>query len=174
VVEEGYELGDALQRTARAYDIRQQHARPSHQALRGAIQTHRALFRPQQLDQLQQQRRQALQAMRALSAFSPRLAGALIHGDGRLDRIRLMLHADTPEQVILHLHERHIPAETYEVLLHQSGGRRLATPAIGFVAGDSKIEIIVLDHRLRSDPPRDAISGGPIETLGAAQLERLL
>lgn len=112
--------------------------------------------------------------MRSFSDFRPRLTGALVHGDGPLDVIRLLLFADTPEQVMLHLHDRHIPWQDTEVVLHYSAGRRVGQPALRFLAGETAVELVILDRQSRSDPPRDPISGGRLEMLDTDELSALI
>lgn len=174
MVDDGYALDSAVQRAARNQGIQLQQTRPSLEALRMAIRERRELFRPEQARQLQEQRRVALEAMRSLAGFRPRLIGSLIHGDGPLDSVRLLLIADTPEQVMMHLNDRHIPWRDAEVSLHYSARRRVSRPAVRFVAGATAIELIILDPGSRSDPPRDPISGGPLEMLDADQLHALI
>ena len=67
-----------------------------------------------------------------------------------------------------------MPWHSAEVTLHFSGGRRMAQPALRFLAGDVTIELIVLDPKSRSDPPRDPIDGGPLTSLDIERLEALL
>ena len=173
VVDGGHELDEALRRAARAQRINLQQHRPSLEALRAAIRDYRELFRPQQAAQLARQRALALEAMRTFAAFRPRLAGSLIHGDGPLDRVRLLLFCETPEQLMQDLGDRHIPWRDAEVTLHYSGGRRQNRPAVRFLAGETTVELVILDPRSHSDPPRDPITGGRLETLDADQLARL-
>lgn len=139
-----------------------------------AIHEYRALFKPHQLTQLQQQRRLAREAMSELSAFGPRLFGNLVHGDGPLNRISLMLIADTPEQVMHYLHDRHIPWQDGETVLNYSGRRRVARPSLRFLAGESTVEMVILERRSHSDPPRDSMTGGSMEMLGIEQLDALI
>lgn len=174
VVDEGLDLEKAVARAARHGGVNLQHRRPSREALHAAVDEYRGLFRPQQAEMLRRMRETALHAMRTLQDFQPRLTGPLVHGDGPLDRIRLLLVAETPEQVILHLHDRHIPWRDAEVALHYSNGRREMQPALRFVAGDASIELIVLDRRGLSNLPRNPITGGPIDTLNTAQVEDLV
>lgn len=174
MVEGGYWLDEALRRTARAQGLNLQQARPSLEALHGAIREHRELFRPQQQIRLQELRRLALEAMHSVAEFRPRLMSPLIHGDGPLDRVRLILTCDTPEQVMMHLHDRHIPWREAETTLHYSGNRRIARPALHFMAGDTAVELVLLDESSRSDPPRDPVTGGRLETLDADQLTQLV
>ena len=167
-------MDEALRRAARAQGVNLQQARPSLEALHGAIREYREIFRPQQQVRLQELRRLALEAMHRLAGFRPRLMSPLIHGEGPLDTVRLMLTCDTPEQVMLHLHDRRIPWREAEVTLHYSGNRRIARPALRFMAGDTEIELVLLDEGARSDPPRDPVTGGRLETLDADQLAQLV
>jgi len=174
VVDGGHDLENAVRRAARSRGINLQQARPLLATVHQAIAEYRTLFRPQQLEQLRKQRELARQAMQAFEVFHPRLAGALVHGDGPLQRIRLLLVAETPEQVAMHLADRHMPWRQSAVELHYSGGRRLMRPALLFVAGDTTVELVILDAGSHSDPPRDPITGGRLATLDAAALDALL
>lgn len=142
--------------------------------LRAAIDEYRALFKPRQRSQLLRQRRLAREAMREFAAFRPKLFGDLVHGDGPLQRIRLMLIVDTPEQVMHHLSDRHIPWRDGETVLSYSGRRRVARPCLRFLAGESMVELVMLEQRSHSDPPRDPLTGGPMEMLGIDQLDALI
>ncbi len=170
MVEDALDPEDALRRAARRHRVRLQPGWPRREALQAAVRGYRELFRPQQATTLRQQRRLALQAMDAFARFRPRLFGALLSGDGPLDSIRLLLTADNPEQVIHHLTDRHIPWEESETVLIHSGARKKRWPAMRFLAGQTTVDLVVVDAQTRSDPPRDAVSGGP---LAMADTERL-
>lgn len=174
VVDGGHDLENAVRRAARSRGINLQQARPLLATVHQAIAEYRALFRPQQLEQLRERRELARQAMQTFEVFRPRLAGALVRGDGPLERIRLLLVAETPEQVAMHLADRHMPWRESAIELHYSGGRRLMRPALLFVAGDTTVELVILDAGSHSDPPRDPITGGRLATLDAAALDALL
>ncbi|MCB1785414.1 MAG: hypothetical protein H6953_05375 [Chromatiaceae bacterium] len=174
MVDQGIDLDEALRRAADQHGINPLHGRPPRADLLRGISEYRELFRPQQTEQLRRMRLAAREAMHRLKPFEPRLFGSLVHGDGPLDRVRILLSADTPEQVILHLHELHLPWREAEVTMHYSGGRRLAQPAVRFLAGEASIELVIIDRRSRSDPPRDPVDGGPLETLTADQLDALI
>lgn len=174
MVEDGYDIEDALRRAARKHGIKLQQAMPPLEVLHNAIHDYRELFRPEQLVELQGRRRLARQAMAEFSEFQPRLFGALLHGDGPLDLIQLMVFADSTEQVMHHLSDRHIPWQDTEFVLSYSGRRRVARPALRFLAGEARVELVVLDHRWRGDPPRDALTGGRLEMLGVDELDALI
>jgi hypothetical protein len=173
VVDDGFELEEAYRRTCRKHDV-QLKQMPPVDALRSAIREYRELFRPQQLVRLRQHRRLALQAMSEFLPFQPQLFGSLLHGDGPVDTVRLLLFADTPEQVMHHLSDRHIPWQDTELMLNYSGGRRTAHPAVHFYAGETMVQLVMLDHQSRSDPPRDPLTHGRLEMLGIEQLTALL
>lgn len=174
MVNDGQSLEHALVRAAREHGTDLRHHGPTREELYRAVNEYRALFRPDQLTVLDTQRRLALQAMRSLTDFEPRLVGGLVHGAGRLDCIRLLLSADSPEQVLMQLQDRRIPWEASEVTLRYAGNRRRECPAVRFMAGDTRVEAVILDRRSPSDPPRDSIDGGPLETMNPAQLEALI
>lgn len=170
VVDEDRTLVDALQRAARELGLHTPPADTPIDMLRAAVDEYRALFRPQQLQSLERRRRLALDAMQTFTDFRPRLSGSLVHGDGPLDRVRLMLDADTPEQVIMALSDQGIPWQEGEATLVFAGGRRDARPALRFMAGDTSIELVVLAPADRSNPPRDPLDGTPLAALDADQL----
>ena len=174
MVEDGHTPEEALRRAARSCGIHLQAGWPKREALSAAIREYRALFRPQQATTLLQQRRLALEAMREFAVFRPRLFGDLLSGDGPLDRIRLLLTADSPEQLIHQLSNRHIPWQETEAVLMHSGGRRKPTPVMRIVAGGTEIDLVVVDQRSWSDPPVDTLNGRPLATAGAEQLGALI
>ena len=118
-------------------------------------------------------RRLALDAMRSLAEFQPRLSGALLHGDGPLDHVRLLLAAEAPEQVLFKLEELHIPWRAAEVRLWHSKGRRVTYPAYCFVAGDASIELVVLKTGSHSDPPRHPVDNSPLDSADIDQVKAL-
>ena len=50
----------------------------------------------------------------------------------------------------------------------------LVLAALGFLAGETSIELIVLSDQGASDPPRDPISGGPLDMRGIDELRSLI
>jgi hypothetical protein len=148
---------------------------PDLASIEAALREHQALFQahsqPGQQQRLQQL---ALEAMQDLAAFQPRLVGAVAKGlaDAH-STVRLLLSADTPEQVALALEERHIPWRSAEVMLQFSRNRRAARPAFRFQAGDTPIELVILEPADRHDPPRDPVDNSPLRGLSASQVQAL-
>ncbi len=174
VVEDRLELPTALRQVAQELGIRLKPGQPDAATMRAAIQDYRELFRPEQAKQLHENRRMAIEAMRQFDAFQPRLIGSLVNGDGPVDVIRLLLTADTPEQVIMHLSDQRTPWRETEARMHYSGGRIEALPALRFQAGDSNVELIIMPPQQRSDPPRDPIGGGKLAALSQDELAALV
>jgi hypothetical protein len=138
-----------------------------------AVREQQRLFRPQQQGAaLTRLRELALNAMRDLAAFSPRLVGPV--QDGTADTysaIRLHLYADTPEEVIYFLTDRHIPWRDGEVTLRYSRGRQQKRPCLRFRAGNQDIELVVLSASDRGDPPVDPEREEPLRGATPDQVE---
>lgn len=116
-----------------------------------------------QTNALAQLRDLAAQAMRDLAAFAPRLVGPVLDGTADIHSpIRLLLRADTPEDVIFALTDRHIPWHDGEVRLHYSRGRQQSRPRLRFRAGDTAVELVILGPADRNDPPVDPDTGRPL------------
>ena len=173
VVDDGYSLEQAMRRAAQKHAVDLRRGRPSRKSVQAAVHEYRELFRPHQLRELQEQRCLAAEAMRTFAEFQPRLIGPLVHGDGQLDLVKLLLVTDTPEWVIMMLSDQRIPWQAFETKLHFSGGRQAACPALRFMAGETRVELIILESTRLSDPPRDPITGGPLDSLSPSQLNAL-
>ena len=132
-------------------------------------------FRPQQSALLQQQRGLALQAMQRIAGIpAADSSGRWFTATARWMPSDCWLFADTPEQVMLYMADRHMPWQAAEVTLHYSGGQTgKARPALDFLAGETRVELVVLDDQSHSDPPRDPITGGRLEMLGIDELDAL-
>jgi hypothetical protein len=174
VVDEGRTLADALHRAAQETGARLRGGDVDLEALRTQINEYRALFRPAQLAVLRANRTLALEAMRSLQEFDPRLFGSLVHGDGPLDTIRLILTADTPESVMLALSDRHIPWREDETALMLSSEGSEVRPSLRFQAGDAEVELVIVSERDRRRAPRDLLGRQPMRLLTATQLQALI
>lgn len=149
---------------------------PDNPAIEAALREYQGLFQADtQPLELQRLQRLALEAMHDLSMFRPRLIGAIAKdiADAR-SPIQLLLTADTPEQVIMALEDRRIPWRSDEIRLHFSRNRRAARPLLHFQAGDTRVELIILEPADRNDPPREATTDRPLQGLTAAQLREKL
>lgn len=166
----------ACRKAAEQLGERNQKRWPSPQAIEQALRDYQQLFRADsQADALQSLRRLALAAMQDFAHLSPRLVGPVARGVAdRHSGIRLLMRAETPEDVALLLTNRHIPWHAAEVTLMFSRNRRMARPALRFQAGDTRMELVILPPSDRNDPPLDPADEKPMRGLSAAQLETLL
>jgi hypothetical protein len=146
---------------------------PDLASIEAALREHQGLFQADRQPAEQARLRDlALEAMHDLADFRPRLVGAVAKGLADThSTVRLLLTADTPEQVALALEQRRIPWRSAEVMLQFSRNRRAARPAFRFQAGSTAIELVVLEPGDRDDPPRDPVDNSPLRGLSAAQLE---
>lgn len=174
VVDESLDLPSALRQVSQEQGIHLKQGQPDPAVLRAAIQDYREVFKPAQAAALNRHRQTAVEAMQRFSAFQPKLIGPLVNGDGPVDSIRLLLTADTPEQVIVDLADHRTPWRESETRMHFSGNRQAALPALRFQAGDCSVELIIMAPKQRSDPPRDPLDGGKLPTLNVDELAALV
>jgi hypothetical protein len=149
---------------------------PENTEIETALREHQRLFlRNRQPDALRKLRETALDALQAFAAFRPRLVGTTLDGTADIhSRIRLLLVADSAEDVALSLTDQHIPWEPAEVSLCFSRDRREARPSFRFLAGEAALELVILNRADLSDPPRDPATGRVLDTADRSQLMALL
>jgi hypothetical protein len=149
---------------------------PENTEIEEALREHQRLFlHDRQPNALHRLRTTALEAMRAFAEFRPRLVGAALEGTADIHSgVRLLLVADSAEEVAFALTDQHIPWQSDEATLRFAKGRREARPSFRFRAGDTAVELVVLRQADQSDPPRDASSGQPLATADRTALEALL
>lgn len=155
--------------------IRNERLWPSPAEIETALREHQALFAsPAQPQALIQLRRIALEAMRFLKDFDPRLTGPVLTGTAdRHSKIRLLLSAETPEEVILHLHQHRLPYLASDISVELSRNRRTKLPGLRFEVEDHTVELMILDTAARRDPPRDPITGKRLSGATSEEVERL-
>ncbi|NCA69439.1 MAG: hypothetical protein EOM91_04905 [Sphingobacteriia bacterium] len=149
---------------------------PSNEAIQEAVLSQRRLF-PGGLDQtvLRRFRAAALEAMDWLEPFAPRLIGDTLSGAlNPTSGIELLLFADRAEDVILTLMELRIPWREGERLFNYGSGQRRAHPLLRFIAGDVRVELIILPLQARRHPPLDHISERPLRGASRDAVARLL
>jgi hypothetical protein len=130
---------------------------------------------PEHAQMLAELRREALRAMRLLADFDPRAVGSLADGL-HLGEPGFALHlvADTPEEVLLFLATRRIPARSAELRQRFSGGAERDVPCLSFRAGELWVRLLVFAPGDARAAPLAEIDGKPLQRLKLAQLEALL
>ncbi len=169
------DLAGARRRAARRLGVRDPRAWPDLASIEALLRTEQRLFRaglqPAALVRL---RALAAQAMADLAIFAPRLLGPVLDGTADIHSpIRLHLQAASPEEVIFALTDRHIPWRASEVRLNYSRGRQQPRPCLKFRAGETAIELVILNAADRSDPPVDAQSRRPLSGADLATVQAL-
>ena len=117
-------------------------------------------------------RRHALSAMRFLAPYQPYLVGRVLSGTAcKHSKVCLHVFADTAEEVMRHLIDHGVPYRLGERRYRQNG---TAYPLLGFVAGETPIELVVFPLAKRYQAPLSEINGQPIPRADVADLEVLL
>jgi hypothetical protein len=149
---------------------------PRNDEVQEALTAQRELFeRDVQDAELRQLRQQALEAMRMFADFEPRLVGQLLSNTVVKWRgVRLHLHAESPEEVVLELLSRRIPWEQRESVLRYPDGEQRSHPTLSFVAGDTSIDLIVLPVHGKRNPPLSALTERPERGLDLHGVRQLL
>jgi hypothetical protein len=149
---------------------------PENVEIETALREHQRLFlADRQPDALRTLREIALDAMQAFSAFRPRLVGAALEGTADIHSgVRLLLVADSAEEVAFTLSDQHIPWHPAEVSLRFARGQRENRPSFRFLAGEAAVELVVLNRSDLSNPPRDPATGQALKTADRSHLMALL
>jgi hypothetical protein len=149
---------------------------PRNDEIQEALTVQRHLFeRDAQDTELRELRQHAFEAMRMFAAFEPRLVGQLLSDTVVKWRgVRLHLHAENPEDVVLELLNRQIPWTQRESVLRYPDGDQRSHPTLSFVAGDTSIELIVLPVHARRRPPLSALTERPERGLDLQGVRELL
>lgn len=162
----------AAERLGASDDIRL----PKNSEIEVALREHQRLFHAdEQPMRLRRLREVAREAMRFLARFEPRLVGAVL--DGTADRhsaVCLHLFSDSPQEVIILLHERGIPLEQQHRRLRLNQDMQLEYPVLLFSADEVAIDLTVLPHDAIRQAPLDRIGERPMRRATLAALEELL
>jgi hypothetical protein len=153
-----------------------QRAWPDLAEVEEAVRVQQRLFRgPEQSAALARLRELAVEAMDMLAAFSPRLTGPVLEGTAdEHTPVRLLLQADSPEEVIFALTDRRIPWKAEDVRLYFGKGRFETRPRLSFEAGDTRVELVVLGEADRGRPPMEPERERPVPAASLEQFKQVL
>ena len=146
---------------------------PDNREIEAALIAYQRLFggdaHRRRVDEL---RRQAIDAMHFLRVFDPHLVGSVLAGTaGEHAPVTLHLFAEPLEEVMFFLDERNIPYELGE-RRYGDGGR--VYPRLGFLAGETRIELVVFPTTERHVAPPSQIDGRPMRRADLAEVTGLL
>jgi len=149
---------------------------PSNEEIEAALLDYQRLFHSDsQGETLHRLRLTALKAMTMLEEFKPCLVGPILNGSADENTpVYLHLFADTAEQVLLFLMERHIPYEQGERTVNLGHGRILYYPKFSFVAGETAIELTVFPLDGPRQPPLSPVDGKPMKRATRKQVVALI
>lgn len=149
---------------------------PGNREVEEALAEHHRLFNAAgHSRRLQELRTAAHRAMLLLESFNPRLVGDVLSGlAAEHAPVQLHLFVDGPEQVAIHLLDRHIRYELDERRLKQPRGAAQNYPMYRFAFGDAVIEAIVLPYDAIRHAPASPVDGRPMRRAGLEEVEALL
>ena len=149
---------------------------PGREEVEEALRAQQRLFRgDQQRRAVASLRRRALEAMETLAEFRPRLVGPVLDGTADVHSpVELHLFADDPAAVAQRLAELGIPWRDGDKRLRYGRGEHRSAPAFRFLAGDTPVELVVLDPQgLRERPLAPGLER-PMERASRDRLRRLI
>src|SRR5579863_9000624 len=147
---------------------------PSNEEIEEALKTHVGLFHAELPETLNRLRGTALEAMRFFARFEPRLVGSILNGAVTpFTEVSLHIAAPTVEEVAFFLDERGIAYEQTERRLRFGGDRVLMLPVFHFIAGDTPVELWVLNAKAARETPLSPIDGKPMRRAPLREVEAL-
>lgn len=149
---------------------------PSNTEIDQALREYQRLFRAEaQPAALQQLRSRALQAMEFFADFKPKLVGSVLDGSADVHSpVVLHVFAPRPEDLDLFLLEHKIPYEQGERRVKFSADQSVTLPVLRFLAGDTRIELVVFVLDGPHQPPLSPVDGRPMQRASLNRVRELL
>lgn len=165
----------AKRKAAERLRIDQRSGLPSNEEVEIAREAYLKLFHGDAFfEQLRALRKTALEAMKFLSPFDPHLVGPILRGSADENSpVYLHLFADTAEEVILFLGDRHVPFDIDERRV-RFNDRDETLPMLRWFAGEVAIEVTIFPIERLRRPPLSPIDGKPTRRADRDAVEKLL
>lgn len=165
----------AKQKAASRLGVGNRTSLPRNGEIEAALEEHLRLFHSQtQPAQIRAMRETALLAMKQLQPFQPRLVGALLRGTADSHSpIELHLFAETAEEVVIHLMDRHVSYEMKERQWRSRAGNAV-TPVIRVSFGEYDIKLYVFPLLGLRSAPLCPVEKRPMQRMDTEQLTHLL
>jgi hypothetical protein len=169
-------VAHACQKAAARLGITRRQQMPTREEVEVALREQQRLLRGNEQElALNRLRRSALEAMRALHQFDPVLVGSVYQGTADTNsRVRLHLHAATPEDVLFALTDLKIPWQERQRTLSFTNGRRQEVPSFQFTADGVGFELLVLPLENPHIRPLDPLDNQPIQGATLKQMNSLV
>jgi len=166
----------ARRKAAERLGCRDQRQMPDNAEIQAALLEQQQIFGgPSHGDELKRLRRGALEAMNAFPQFEIRLAGAVLDGSAdRLTRIQLHVFADTPEELVFELLDRHIPWHGGEREYRYGDGSTRMQQTFTFQAGENLFELVCFPVSGLREAPLSPIDNRPERRASIAQVRALI
>jgi hypothetical protein len=167
------DYGLAKRKAAQQLRVADARQLPRNDEIERALHEYQRLFRSEdQPARLRDLRATAGKAMRFLDRFAPRLVGPGLTGTAD-SHSAVCLHgfAETAEEVSWYLTDRGIAHGQGESRVRMAGGTVQRLSTYSFLAGETKVELVVFAGRLRRQQPLSPVDGRPMERASLARLE---
>lgn len=149
---------------------------PSNTEIDQALREYQRLFRADaQPAALHHLRTRALEAMEFFADYKPRLVGGVLDGSAD-EHSPVVLHVFVPrlEDLDIFLMEQKIPYEQGERRVKYSAEQTVTLPVLRFVAGDTRIELVVFMEDGPHQPPLSPVDGRPMQRATLSRVRELL
>jgi hypothetical protein len=149
---------------------------PSNTEIDQALREYQRLFRADaQPAALQRLRNRALEAMEFFADYKPKLVGGVLDGSAD-EHSPVVLHVFVPrlEELDIFLMEQHIPYEQGERRVRFSAEQTVTLPVLRFVAGDTRIELVVFVEDGPLQPPLSPVDGRPMQRASLNRVRELV
>ncbi|MEE8321515.1 MAG: hypothetical protein V3R68_06730 [Gammaproteobacteria bacterium] len=117
----------------------------------------------------------AAESMHALRQFNPRLVGSVLKGTAsQHSEITLHLFCDTPEDIGMHLINNGIPYVSCDHRIRSTQNKITSFPAYRFIAGQTRIVLIVFPGTQQHHAPLDPVDGKPMRRATEHEIRTLI
>jgi len=166
----------AKRKAARQLGVSDAQHLPNNSEVEQALRTYQALYRHEnQSSLLQQLRTQALHIMRELACFDPMLSGSVLRGTAtQYSDINLLVFADSPKDVEMHLLNRGLDYSTSEKRFHFSDGWRMVPVLLLSQRGKADVRLAIFSLNNRKNLPLCPVEGRATQGARLAQVQSLL
>lgn len=166
----------ARKKAAHKLGIHNEHAYPDNKEILAQLKIHQSLYLSSSHEQtVHDLRKTALNAMKLFQDFSPKLIGSVLLGHAnKHSSIDILLIANSPEEIAMHLLKHNIPYQLQDWKLFFNKKKHQRVPSYQFYAHEHKVNLIILTENQRKLIPLSTLNGQSMQRASIKQLEALL